>query len=46
LADYVIEKQGTELVVPTARATIQPVLTPKAEEVKPFIQIFQGGREF
>lgn len=46
LADYVFEKQGTELVVPRARATIQPISTPKVDEVKPFIQIFQGGKEF
>ncbi len=43
LADYMFEKQGTELVIPRTRAIIEPVTTPKQEEVKPFIQIFQGG---
>ena len=44
LADYVFEKQGTELVIPRSRAMIEPV-SGKQEEVKPFIQIFQGGRQ-
>ena len=44
LADYVFEKQGTELVIPRERAVIQPVSSGKTQEVKPFIQIFQGGR--
>lgn len=40
LADYVYEKQGTELLS-------KPKLKQEKgeEEVKPFIQIFQGGRE-
>lgn len=40
LADYVYEKQGTELLT-------APQLKKEegGEEVKPFIQIFQGGRE-
>jgi len=40
LADYVYEKQGTELLT-------KPKLKEEQgkEEVKPFIQIFQGGRE-
>ncbi|HPB67410.1 MAG TPA: Flp pilus assembly protein CpaB [Candidatus Omnitrophota bacterium] len=44
LADYVFEKQGTELIIPKERAVIQPVSTGRVDEVKPFIQIFQGGR--
>ena len=43
LADYVFEKQGTELVIPRTRAYIEPVSTGARQEVKPFIQIFQGG---
>ena len=45
LADYVFEKQGTELVIPRSRAMIEPVSSGRQEEVKPFIQIFQGGRQ-
>ena len=44
LADYVFEKQGTELVIPREKAVIEPIKDNK-EEVKPFIQIFRGGRE-
>lgn len=44
LADYMFEKQGTELVIPRTRAVIEPVKVEKQEEVKPFIQIFQGGK--
>lgn len=44
LADYVFEKQGTELVIPREKAVIEPLKENK-EEVKPFIQIFRGGRE-
>jgi len=40
LADYVYEKQGTELL---SAPKIKEEL--RGEEVKPFIQIFQGGRE-
>ncbi len=46
LADYVFEKQGTELVVPRSKADIEPVKSDKQEEVKPFIQIFRGGQAF
>lgn len=45
LADYVFEKQGTELAVPRQRTMIQPLPTEDKEEVKPFIQIFQGGQQ-
>jgi len=45
LADYVYQKQGTELTIPRSRAMIEPVPTSTREEVKPFIQIYQGGRE-
>ena len=44
LADYMFEKQGTELVIPRTRAIIEPIKINRQEEVKPFIQIFQGGR--
>ena len=44
LADYVFEKQGTELVIPREKAVIEPIKDNK-DEVKPFIQIFRGGRE-
>ncbi len=45
LADYVFEKQGTELIIPRSRAVIVPEATQPKEEVKPMIQIFKGGRE-
>ncbi len=45
LADYVFEKQGTELVIPRSQAVIEAVPTGKKEEVKPFIQIFRAGKE-
>ncbi|OGX37823.1 MAG: Flp pilus assembly protein CpaB [Omnitrophica WOR_2 bacterium RIFCSPHIGHO2_02_FULL_52_10] len=48
LADFVLEQQGTELLVPKKKATIKKSETDKEEkeeEVKPFIQIFRGGRE-
>lgn len=44
LADYVAEKQGTELVIPRTKAIIEPISTQTTEEVKPFIQIFEGGK--
>ncbi|HRZ39679.1 MAG TPA: Flp pilus assembly protein CpaB [Candidatus Omnitrophota bacterium] len=44
LADYVAEKQGTELVIPRTKAIIEPISTKTTEEVKPFIEIFEGGR--
>ena len=45
LADYVFEKQGTELVLPREKAIIEPLKQEKKEEVKPFIQIFRGGQQ-
>ena len=48
LADFVLEQQGTELLVPKKKATIKKSDTGTEEkegEVKPFIQIFRGGRE-
>ncbi len=46
LAEYALDKNGMELLVPRARAVIQPVgPTGPTEEVKPYIQIFRGGRE-
>ncbi|MFP4473629.1 MAG: Flp pilus assembly protein CpaB [Candidatus Omnitrophota bacterium] len=44
LADYVYEKQGTELVIPRTTAFVEPVATEGQDEVEPFIQIFQGGQ--
>ncbi len=40
LSDYVLEKQGTDISAPKSKALIEPA----AEEVKPFIQIFRGGK--
>lgn len=47
LADFVLEHQGTELRVPRKRSTVTPGEAEEleAEEDKPFIQIFRGGRE-
>lgn len=48
LAEYALDKNGMELMVPKSRAVIQPVdaKTQKGpEEIKPYIQIFRGGRE-
>jgi hypothetical protein len=44
LADYIFEKQGTELNVPRSRAGIEPVMLDRKDDVKPFIEIFKGGR--
>jgi Flp pilus assembly protein CpaB len=46
LADFVLENQGTELAVPEEKKVIteEPKEEP-AEEIKPNIQIFRGGRE-
>lgn len=44
LADYMFEKQGTDLTIPRTRAVIETAPNQKREEVKPFIQIFQGGK--
>ena len=41
LSDYLLEKQGTPIGVPKSKAAVEPA----AEEVKPYIQIFRGGRE-
>ena len=41
LSDYLLEKQGTTISAPKSKATVEPA----AEEVKPYIQIFRGGRE-
>jgi Flp pilus assembly protein CpaB len=47
LANYVMESQGTELIVPEKKASIQEKSgTEKADtEVKPMIQIFKSGQE-
>lgn len=46
LADFIREKQGTELAVPKSKASISSGAskTPK-DEVKPFIQIFKAGTQ-
>ena len=44
LADYVFEKQGTELVIPHEKAALEPVPSTGQEDVKPFIEIFSGGK--
>ena len=44
LADYVFEKQGTELAVPHAKSPMQS-FDVEPQEAQPFIQIFEGGRE-
>jgi Flp pilus assembly protein CpaB len=41
LSDYILEKQGTDISAPRSPARIEPAV----DEVKPFIQIFRGGRE-
>lgn len=46
LADYALDRQGTEIIVPVSRADIRASddgSTPA--EVKPFIEIFRGGQE-
>jgi Flp pilus assembly protein CpaB len=49
LAEYAMDKDGMELPIPKSRAVIQPVgsgaTSTSPEEVKPYIQIFRGGRE-
>lgn len=46
LADYVLDRQGTELIVPKARAFISPVDGQQpGGEIKPSIQIFKAGQE-
>lgn len=44
LADYMFERQGTELVIPRTRAVIESIPKQESQEVKPFIEIFQGGQ--
>lgn len=45
LSDFVLENQGTDLFVPQKQATISAASGTRVdEEVKPFIQIFRGGR--
>jgi Flp pilus assembly protein CpaB len=47
LADFVLERQGTELIVPRSKARIQTDDTGKKEtkDTEAFIQIFKGGKE-
>lgn len=44
LSDFVLERQGTELHLPKKIAP-KSDKTEEVEELKPFIQIFRGGRE-
>ena len=44
LSDYVLDKQGTELIVPQKRAKITEVRN-SDNEIESFIQIFKGGQE-
>lgn len=47
LADFVSDRQGTELLLPRQKAAMEVLETDKKKEtdVKPFIQIFKSGRE-
>ncbi len=47
LADFVYDRQGTELLLPRQKAAIESVdeTSKKATEVKPVIQIFKSGKE-
>lgn len=45
LADYIFEKQGTELMLPRSQAALEPASSGKPEEVKPFIEMFGGGKK-
>ncbi len=49
LSDFVLERQGTELLVPRSRASLEAIegdeMTPSDKEVKPFIQIFKAGQQ-
>lgn len=45
LSDFVLERQGTELILPKGKASIETVDGAKTEEVKPFIQVFKSGKE-
>jgi Flp pilus assembly protein CpaB len=44
LSDFVLERQGTELLVPK-KPKIKEEQPEEVEELKPFIQIFRGGKE-
>ncbi len=45
LADYVLERQGTELDLPKSSIVVNEVSDDDSDEVEPFIQIFRAGRE-
>jgi len=45
LSDFVLERQGTELRVPKKKAILKKEKLEEGEKLKPFIQIFRGGRE-
>lgn len=46
LSDFVLEHQGTELVIPQMKPTISAIGGAGAgDEVRPFVQIFRGGEE-
>lgn len=44
LADYIFEKQGTELVIPRSQAGIEAIAVDKNEKAGPMIEIIDGGR--
>ena len=44
LSEFVLERQGTELRIPK-KTTPKKVGSKEVKELKPFIQIFRGGRE-
>lgn len=47
LSDFVLDRQGTELMVPKERGNIEAVEGGErpSRDVKPFIQIFKGGEQ-
>ncbi|MCB9771509.1 MAG: Flp pilus assembly protein CpaB [Candidatus Omnitrophica bacterium] len=44
LAEYVFDKQKTEIATPIAQSKLRPE-TEKKEEAKPYIEIFKGGQQ-
>ena len=47
LAEFVLERQGTELLVPKKAVDVKEIVDPEEEEeeLKPFIEIYRGGEE-
>lgn len=44
LSDYVMEAQGTNLQIPKKKSAVA-VSAGSSDEVRPFVQVFRGGRE-